>query len=62
MRTPVSMLVAGVVLFIAGFGLGSANIDPASAIVATVAMAVFAVGLVWLVVIQVRSARTRERT
>lgn len=50
MRTPLFLLVAGFALFAVGFGIGTAGVDPLSAWIGTLGMAVFAVGLVWLLV------------
>jgi hypothetical protein len=48
MFTPVRLLIAGLVVFLIGFALGSFNVDPASAWIGTAGMALFAAGLVWL--------------
>jgi hypothetical protein len=60
-RTPLLLVVLGAVLYAVGFALGSNNVDPASAIIATPGAALVLVGLVWAVVVTVRSRRQTSR-
>lgn len=48
MSSPTRLLVAGVILTIVGFALGSANVDPASAWVGTVGLTLAVAALLWL--------------
>lgn len=55
MRTPLTLVILGALMFLTGFILGNNDVDPASAFVGTTGMAVAVVGLVWAVVGQLRT-------
>jgi hypothetical protein len=59
-RTPLLLIALGIVLYAVGFALGSNDIDPASAIIATPGAVLVLVGLVWTVVATVRARGQRS--
>lgn len=58
MRKPLSLVALGAVLYVVGFVLGSNDIDPASAIIATTGMGIALAGLVWAGAAGARRRRT----
>jgi hypothetical protein len=61
MRTPITLVLVGIALYGIGFVLGSNDIDPASAIIATPGAGLAVVGLVWCVVVALRSRSAASR-
>jgi heme O synthase-like polyprenyltransferase len=54
MRKPLRLLLAGLTVFLVGVAIGAFNIDPLSAWIGTLGMAIAVVGLAWLIVLKRR--------